>query len=177
MVGTCRTREWFTSRYPHRSRKSPSARLFLSTIFFPFPANPGTTAYFHLASQNRASIESRAANNQGGLSPVQYSIKIWTSMLIYNTVRAICLAHTNITSAILINDVTEHQRIRTRDRALLHSVASAAHRGTPNGMPICRLLALQSPQQCCDDLPNTREILVQRVCRGVLAEATFKHSA
>ena len=59
---------------------------------------------------------------------------------------------------------------------LLCGATSTANRTIPDGMPICRLFALQSTQQCRDDLPNPREILVQRVYRGVLAEASFKHS-
>ena len=65
----------------------------------------------------------------------------------------------NITSTILINLSSD-----IRARLLLRvSITSTAHRGIPNGMPIFRLFALQSSQQGRDDLPNPREILVQRL--------------
>jgi hypothetical protein len=53
--------------------------------------------------REQASIES---HHQGRHSP-HNTLKFGPSMLIYNTVRAICFAHTNITSAILINDLSE----------------------------------------------------------------------
>lgn len=59
--------------------------------------NPGTQAsgrivtYFCLASQKQASIKSYGDRMKA--QPARYC-KIWTSMLIYNTVRAIfCPAH------------------------------------------------------------------------------------
>jgi hypothetical protein len=68
----------------------------------------------------------------------------------------------NIYSIILINISPD---IRARRGMLLRrvSITSTAHRGIPNGLPICRLFALQASQQGRDDLPNPREILVQRV--------------
>jgi hypothetical protein len=92
-------------------------------------------------------------------------------------------ANTNITSAILINDLCVHitYSIGTRARGGMlrrrSSYSSTPHGGTLNRVPICRLFALQPAQQGRNDLSHPREILVQRVCRGVLAEACFEHGA
>lgn len=66
----------------------------------------------------------------------------------------------NIYSTILINISPDS---RARRGLLLRRVSITAHRGLPNGMPIRRLFALQASQQGRDDLPNPREVLVQRV--------------